>query len=164
MDCIAAILLVAARTADAQSATADSPVEQVVRTALFATHDPAPFEVLKFLVERGKLDVVLALIQALRFVNDDGGHILKWCGTGEGMTRKPGPSKVMARSKPTLADRLQRTFLYRGVHEIRLEEIDFQVMKDDTGAQSQAHWYFAATLTIRSFSASRSTVTPAPIP
>ena len=74
---IATILLVAARTADAQSATADGPVEQVVRTALFATHDPARIEALKFLVERGKLDVVPALIQALRFVNDDGGHILK---------------------------------------------------------------------------------------
>ena len=147
---IATILLVAARTADAQSATADGPVEQVVRTALFATHDPARIEALKFLVERGKLDVVPALIQALRFVNDDGGHILKSLQelTKADIGRDWHDWMLWQEEHPEVAvfegygafkadvmawlDSNFRKFLYRGVkHEIRLEEIAWGgVIKD----------------------------------
>ena len=139
---IATVIVIAALSARAQSTAADVPIEQVVRTAMFSSNELARQEALQFLVNRGKLDVAPALIQALRFVNDSGGHILT---TLQGLTKADiGPdwhdwmlwqeersdvvvfegydaikADVMAWIDPNF-----RVFLYRGVkHEIRLEEI-----------------------------------------
>ena len=136
------VIVMAGLPAQAQSTAQDVPVEQVVRTAIFSSNELARQETLRFLVSRGKLDVAPALIQALRFVNDSGGHILK---SLQGITKADiGPdwhdwmlwqeehaevvvfegydavkADVMAWLDPNF-----RVFLYRGVkHEIRLEEI-----------------------------------------
>ena len=136
--------------AHAQSTAADVPIEQVVRTAIFSDNEVARQEALKFLAERGKLDVAPALIQALRFVADGGGHILR---TLQELTKKDMgrdwhdwmlwqeehsevvtfegfdaiKADVMAWIDPNF-----RVFIYRGVkHDIRLEEIAWGgVVKD----------------------------------
>ncbi len=164
---LAAVVMVATVAADAQSTQPDVPIEQVVRTALFADHDPARREALKFLVERGKDDVVPALIQALRFVADGEGHILKslqtlakaeigrdwhdWMLWQEEHTEvavfegfDAFKADVMAWLDPNF-----RKFLYRGVkHEIRLEEIAWGgVMKDGIPALTNPKHISAAEAT-----------------
>ena len=161
------VVMVAARAADAQSPPTDIPIEQVVRTALFADHDPARREALKFLVERGKDDVVPALIQALRFVADGEGLILKslqalakaeigrdwhdWMLWQEEHTEvmvfegfDAFKADVMAWLDPNF-----RKFLFRGVkHEIRLEEIAWGgVMKDGIPALTNPKHIGAAEAT-----------------
>ena len=164
---LAAVVMVATVAANAQSTQPDVPIEQVVRTALFADHDPARREALKFLVERGKDDVVPALIQALRFVADGEGHILKtlqtlakaeigrdwhdWMLWQEEHTEvavfegfDAFKADVMAWLDPNF-----RKFLYRGVkHEIRLEEIAWGgVMKDGIPALTNPKHISAAEAT-----------------
>ena len=73
---IAAIALLAGLLPAAFAQAQEIPVEQVVRTALFAQNPGARRAALEFLVQRGKPDVAAALIQALRFVPDPGGHIV----------------------------------------------------------------------------------------
>ena len=164
---LAAVVMVATVAANAQSTQPDVPIEQVVRTALFADHDPARREALKFLVERGRDDVVPALIQALRFVADGEGHILKtlqtlakaeigrdwhdWMLWQEEHTEvavfegfDAFKADVMAWLDPNF-----RKFLYRGMkHEIRLEEIAWGgVMKDGIPALTNPKHISAAEAT-----------------
>ena len=147
---VAVAITVMGLPAQAQSIAADVPVEQVVRTAIFSSNELARQEALKFLHERGKLDVAPALIQALRFVDDSDGHILN---TLQGLTKADIGSywhdwmlwqeahadvevfdgydaikaDVMAWIDPNF-----RVFIYRGVkHEIRLEEIAWGGVKKD---------------------------------
>ena len=139
---IAAIALLAGLLPAAFAQAQEIPVEQVVRTALFAQNPGARRAALEFLVERGKPDVVAALIQALRFVPDPGGHIVGslraltgadighdwaawvlWQEEHDEIVAFPGfdalKADVMAWIDPNF-----RVFLHRGVkHEIRLEEI-----------------------------------------